>query len=162
MKIFAPYLSKTLRRRIDLTRSCEADWFRQFPGNRYPQDSEYVVKAPFAWGEGGLFSGQDERAAPLKFHIERAELGKDGSFRVYVRLKWWEVPTNQSNIWHTSADRPAVWGVAALVVREGDHFVVDDVIYLKDENSSPLAPAEERLSRLLSQGCDGPHWVGYR
>jgi hypothetical protein len=51
---------------------------------------------------------------------------------------------------------PLVWHAAAIVVRESDHFVLDDVIYLKDENRD----IESRLSEYLSAGCDGPRWVG--
>jgi hypothetical protein len=141
MKSFAPFLSKSLLHRIDLAQACSRDWMRQNQGR--------VLKAPFGWGEAGLFSGGDEKASPGSFRIERTEAEKDGSFRVDVELMY------------RPSDGPGVWRVAAIVVREGGHFVVDDVIYLKDVNSSPQAPAEWRLSELLSQGCDGPHWVGY-
>src|SRR6266567_2547360 len=62
MRIFAPYLSKSLRRKIDLAEACERDWFRQNRGQ--------VVKAPFAWSEFGMFSGANERTSPGQFHIE--------------------------------------------------------------------------------------------
>ena len=74
--------------------------------------------------------------------LEKSE--KDGSFCVYVRLTLEEPP-------------PEIWQVAAVVVQENGHFVVDDVIYLKDENRL----VESRLSGYLSGGCDGPRWVGY-
>ncbi len=141
MKIFAPYLSKSLLNKIDLAHACSRDWIRQNQGR--------ILKAPFAWGEAGLFSGGDEKASPGNFKIESTQAEKDGSFRVNVTLMW------------RPSDGPGTWRVAAIVVREGSHFVVDDVIYLRDGNSSPQAPAGWRLSELLSQGCDGPHWVGY-
>jgi hypothetical protein len=51
MKLFSPYLSSSLLHRITQTRACSNDWLRLHPQND--------VKAPFAWGEFGLFSGAD-------------------------------------------------------------------------------------------------------
>jgi len=137
MTTFAPYLSKTLRHRIDLTAACEADYFRQ-----YPQANE---KPYFGWLELGLYSGDGENAGPSAFQIERTQAQKDGTVRVYVTLTHAE-----------SDERPWTWRIAAVVRREGGHYVVDDVIYLKDKNN----PTDARLSKLLSEGCNGPRWVG--
>jgi len=52
---------------------------------------------------------------------------------------------------------PLIWRVAAVVVQEDGNLVVDDVIYLKDQNRE----ADVRLSAYLSLGCDGTRWVGY-
>ncbi|HEV3316152.1 MAG TPA: hypothetical protein VG488_04240 [Candidatus Angelobacter sp.] len=139
MKIFAPYLSKRLLHRIDSAISCDADWNRQNPNPN--------LKPEIGWLELGLFSGEDERATPRTFQIERTQSEKDGSFRVYVRLTWGGLPP----------DRLWIWRVTAIVVRENGHFVVDDVIYLKDEERD----VESRLSEGLSAGCDGPRWVGH-
>jgi hypothetical protein len=49
--------------------------------------------------------------------------------------------------------------VVAVVVQENGHFVVDDVVFLKDENVDDV---ESRLSGTLASGCNGPRWVGYR
>jgi hypothetical protein len=136
MKIFAPYLSKALLHRIELAITCGNDWYRQNPDRH--------LKPPIAWLESGLFSGDDEKASPSGFQIERTQSEKDGSFRVYVRLTLEEPPQE-------------IWQVEAVVVRENGHFVVDDVIYLKGENRL----VEARLSEYLSAGCDGPRWVGY-
>ena len=65
---------------------------------------------------------------------------------MYVRLAW-GLPSN-----------PWIWRVAAIVVQEGGHFVVDDVIFLKDEKT---LDDESRLSEILTSGCDGPRWIGY-
>lgn len=138
MKIFGPYLSKALLHRIDVAHACAADYDRQYPDPN--------LKPPFAWLEAGLFSGDDEQAEPRAFQIERTQSEGDGSFRVYVKLTWGAPP-----------EKPSTWQVAAVVVREDDHFVLDDVIYLKDKNRE----AEGRLSEYLSAGCDGPRWVGY-
>jgi hypothetical protein len=137
MKIFAPYLSKALLHRIDLAIACSADEARQHPDPH--------LKPEIAWLEAGLFSGDDEQASPRTFHIERAQEESDGSFRVYVRLTW-GLPS-----------KPWIWRVAAIVIRENDHFVVDDVIYLKDKNRD----VDSQLSEYLSAGCDGGRWVGH-
>ena len=137
MKIFAPYLSKALLHRIDLAIACSKDEARQQPDPH--------LKPAIAWLEAGLFSGDDEQASPRTFHIEGAQPQKDGSFRVTVRLTW-GAPAS-----------PWIWRVAPIVVRENDRFVVDDVIYLKDENRD----VDSRLSEYLSAGCDGPRWVGH-
>jgi len=141
MRFFAPYLSSELLHRIDLARACQADFFRQNP--------RPDLKPAFGWLEFGVFTGGDERASPGTFQIEKKEAEKDGAFRVVVRLTW------------RPPDGPGFWHVAAIVVPEENRFVVDNVVFLKDENMSPLAPAEWRLSEELSQGCEGPHWVGY-
>ena len=134
MKVFAPYLSKTLLHRVDVAMACSADEARQHPDPH--------SKPQIAWLEAGLFSGDDEQASPRTFHIEKKQREKDGSFRVYVRLTW--------------GLRPLIWQVAAIVVRENGRFVVDDVVYLKDENRD----VDSRLSEYLSAGCDGTRWVG--
>ncbi len=138
MNTFAPYLSKALLHRIDTARACYDDWIRQHPDPN--------LKPPFGWLESGLFSGDDEQASPRGFQIERTQSEKDGTFRVYVGLKWEQPPAPK---W--------VWQVAALVMQEDGHFVVDDVTYLKDENRV----VDSRLSEYLSTGCDGAHWIGH-
>jgi hypothetical protein len=138
-KIFAPYLSKTLMHRIDLNIACEEDWYRQYP--------DPDLKPPVL--EMGLFSGHYEKTAPRTFYIERTESEKDGSFRIYVRLA--NGTPHTSSWW--------VWKVAAILVRENGRLVVDDVIFLKDEKDE--LGVDYRLSESLSDGCDGPRWVGY-
>jgi hypothetical protein len=138
MKAFAPYLSTGLMRKIDSALACAGDWNRQH--------SNPDEKPEMAWLEAGLFSGDDEKALPRAFHIERTEPERDNSFRVYVMLTW------------GPSQRPLIWQVAAVVVRENGQFVIDDVIYLKDETRD----VESRLSKYLSAGCDGSRWVGYK
>jgi hypothetical protein len=108
MKPFAPYLSKTLLHRMDLAIACVDDWHRQNP--------EPHLKPELGWLELGLFSGDNERAFPQTFLIERKQSEEDGAIRVYVRLTW-----------STTNEIPLTWRVAAIVVRENGHFVVDDV-----------------------------------
>jgi len=133
---FSPYLSSALLHKLELARACSQDWFRQNPRND--------VKAPFAWSSFGIFSGRDERDSPGSFSIEKAHVEKEGGFRFVVKLMY------------MPSDGPGTWHVAVIGAQEHGHFVVDDVIYLKDEPGD----VERRLSRILSQGCNGPHWVG--
>jgi len=135
-KVFAPYLSKALISKIYINIACQDDWDRQNPDPH--------SKPPFL--EIGLFSGDNLRAEPQAFHIERVQAEKDGSIRVYVKLTHDE-----------AGESPWNWHVAAILVRENSHFVVEDVIYLKDNPQD----VDVRLSEYLSQGCDGPRWVGY-
>jgi hypothetical protein len=136
-EVFKPNLSKMLLHRIDINIACQNDWDRQNPGPN--------SKPPFL--EFGLFSGDAERAEPRTFQIERVKAEKDGSIRVYVRLTHEEPGAS-----------PWTWQVSTVLVRENGHFVVDDVIYLKDKPRD----VDVRLSEYLSQGCEGPHWVGDR
>ncbi len=137
MAIFGPYLSKTLHHRVDLTAACEADYFRQY--------SDTTMKPDFGWLELGIFSGDGENAGPSEFQIEGAQAEKGGIVRVFLKLTHAE-----------SNERPWTWRVAAVVRREDGRYVVDDVIYLKDKNNL----SDVRLSKVLSTGCNGPHWVG--
>jgi len=138
MRIFAPYLSEGLLHRIDLAIACGTDWSRQHPDPN--------LKPEIGWLESGLFSGDNERATPQTFRIERMQSEQDGSFRAYVRLTW-----------GTTQEKQLIWRVAVVVVRANGHFLVDDVIYLKDD----VRDTEGRLSEALSSGCDGPRWVGF-
>ena len=55
------------------------------------------------------------------------------------------------NIVNSSLQQPklARWHVAAILVRENGHFVVDEVIYLKDRPQDVDVP----LSEYLYAGC---------
>jgi len=138
MKTFAPYLSTALFHRIDSALACENDYYRR---HQNPN-----LKPEIAWLEFGLFTGGDEKVSPRVFHVEKAQSEKDGSFRVDVRLTW------------GSPLKPWIWRVVAIVVREHGHFVIDDVIFLKEDDLDD----EFSLSETLTSGCDGPHWVGYK
>lgn len=138
MKLISPYLSSSLLRRINQTRACGNDWFRLHP--------QKDVKPPFAWGEFGLFSGAADRSAPNTFQIGKMEAQDDGSFRAYIRLTEGNTP-----------ESPWTWQVADVVTREGGRYVIDDVIFLKDQDIN----TESRLSEILTKGCDGSHWVGF-
>ena len=137
MKLISPYLSSSLLHRISQARACSNDWFRLHPRND--------VKAPFAWGEFGLFSGADDRSAPDAFQIEKMESENDGSFRAYIKLTEGNPP-----------EKPRTWHVADILTREGERYVIDDVIFLKDSDID----TESRLSAVLTSGCDGARWIG--
>ena len=136
-KVFAPFLSKDLIRRITLARSCQNDWALQNQGK--------MIKEPFAWGETGFFSGAEELSEPSSFQIQAAEPSQDGSFRVNVKLT--ENPPN---------DKSWSWNVDVYVKIEERRFVVDDVVFIKGDD----VPTEYRLSHILTEGCKGSHWIG--
>jgi len=137
MKVFAPYLSKTLLHKFDLNNACFADWRRQNPSPG--------MKPPVGLIENGIFSGGNEEAEPQAFQIEKTESEQNGASRVYLKLTWGSPP-----------DKPLVWYVAAVVVRENGRPVVGDVLFLKDNDRE----IESRLSEDLAAGCNGPRWVG--
>ena len=139
LKVFAPYLSSSLLHKLDLYRACTSDWDRKNAG------SEMILKSPVGLFEHGIFSGPDEQAKPQTFHIEKTQREDNGRLRVKVRL--------------TSVSPPAprlVWHVAVLVSQERGQFVVDDIVYLKDENRS----TDERLTEYFSVRCQGSTYVG--
>jgi len=138
MNTFAPYLSQSLLHRIDSALACERDY--------YQTHQNIKEKPEIDWLEFGLFTGGNEKVSPDTFRVERTQSEEDGSFRIFVRLTW------------GPSSKPWIWQVAARVVREQGRFAVDDVIFLKDENT--LDP-EARLSEILMSGCSGSQWIGY-
>ncbi len=155
-KIFAPYMSKALLKKIEDFNACVADW------QRTRWDPKNPEKAPFGIFESGMFSGGDERTGPRAFRLERTQQQKDGSVRVYIKLSWWDAPAHKRADdfrEFTSADHPVIWRVAAVVGQEGGRSVITDVIYLKDK--ADPRDTEGRLSKSLSYECKGPRWVGY-
>jgi hypothetical protein len=139
-KTFAPYLSRTLLHRIDLALACGDDWYRQNP-------PPPVLKPEFGWLELGIFSAGDEESELRSFRIERTESEKDGALRVYVMLTWGWPPV-----------KPWFSHVAAVLVKESGRLALNDVIFI-DEDGRKI---DQRLSSALSDGCDGPRWVGFR
>jgi hypothetical protein len=135
-KIFTPYLSRSLRYKIQMTRACSKDYFRQ---------NGYESKAPFAWSEFGPFSGSNERTSPGSFQIGRIKREKDGSFQVGVRFTY--RPT----------DGPGSWRVKAIVIRENGDLFLGDIIFPKEDQEDSV----RKLSAILSEGCSGSRWVGY-
>jgi hypothetical protein len=138
-KIFAPYFNKTLLHRFDIYRACMADWDRKNQGS---------TDKPPGLIEFDILSGSAEESDPGSFSVEKTEPQKDGSIRVYVRLRWQEGKDIET------------WRVADVLSRENGRLVLDDVIFLKDPKRAD--DVDMPLSKLLSDGCDGTHWVGYR
>lgn len=141
----SPFLSKELLRKLDEAQACEDDYLRQHGGEG--------GKPAFLWLESGIFSGSNERGLPAAAVVERTERQKDGSFYVNVRLTYKESSEtygktpNPANTFH--------WHVAAMVISEGGKFVVNDILFFKD-NSNTI---DARMSDSF-QGCDGSRWVG--
>lgn len=129
-KIFGRYLSKKLRHGIDANDGCGREWHRLNPDPN--------LKPPDALLDFGIFSGDEEESEPQAFHIEKADIEKDGSYRVDVKLTR-EFPSFK-----------LIWHVVAIVVQENGRPVVDEVLYLKGDRDVEL-----RLSELLVLGCKG-------
>jgi hypothetical protein len=140
-KIFAPYLSKGLRRKMELEEDCAKDYSRQYVANPPWPDQ----KAPFP-DEVGLFTGHADLAQKPTFKVERVEAKQNGTFLVYVSLtKRWPSP-----------DKPENWEVVARVAWEAGHPVIDEVTYLKGGDQS----FEWKISGYLAvPGCVGPRWL---
>src|SRR6185312_2891971 len=77
MKVFAPYFSAALIHKTYEGKACSADWdtHKPDPHLRAEKASEFEP-----------FSGEVYSIDPQSFHIEKTQLHKDGSFRVYVSL----------------------------------------------------------------------------
>jgi hypothetical protein len=138
-----PLLSRGLIQKIDAAQRCE---------DHYLRGHATEGKPGVGWLEIGLFSGANERAIPSAATIEKTE-SQNGSFRVYVKLTYKESfetygrPPDPTNTFS--------WNVAARVISEGKRFVVDDVLFFKD-NSTKVG------SRLADAfyGCSGMRRVG--
>lgn len=128
-KIFGPYLSRGLLHSFDVDNACFDRWNRANPDPN--------LKPAVGLIEFGFFSGGSEEAEPQAFHIEKLETEKDGSYRAHVKLTY------------TDASDKLNWNVVAVVITENGRLVVDDVIYLKQEDRD-----ETRLSEILKQDCE--------
>ena len=146
-KAIWPFLSQDLIERMQVAKECEKDYFRQY--------SDPNLKPEFDWLEFGLFSGGNEQADPSLFGVRRSVRQKDGSYEVRAKLTYWSEfdkyrrPRGPKYDWK--------WEVVVFVIREGNHYAVNDVLYSK---VSP-EDAELRLSQLLGAGCKDGKWVGY-
>jgi hypothetical protein len=129
-KVFGPYLSKGLLHGFDLDAACFDRWRRANPDPN--------LKPAFGTLELGAFSGGVDETSPQAFRIENIETEKDGSSRLRVRLT------------DTEPTYTLTWSVVAVVIRENGRPVVDDVIYLKQQDRD-----EERLSEVLAGDCEG-------
>lgn len=143
----SPFLSKRLLRRLDTAQACENDYLHR------QAEGDVIQKPAYGWLETGLFSGANEKAIPAEALVERAEKQKDGSFLVFVRLTF-----KESFETYGRPPNPAdqfSWRIAAVVVLQDGHPVVDDVLFFKDD----WTQVDSRLEDYFS-ACDGPRWVG--
>jgi hypothetical protein len=132
-KIFDIYLSKQLLLRIDEYRACTTDWFHK---NNTPN-----LKPAVGLFENSIFSGGNEQATPTSFKIISSSAVSDGSVEVLVQLS--------SNAY---PGKPWEWPVKVVLVKDGDIYRVNDVIYV----NSQWGGKNTRLTEYLSRGCDRP------
>lgn len=158
-KAIWPLLSRKLIQRLETTRACESDQMRQLRleeeklRREHPDEAKMIALKPSTWDEDGLFSGGNEEGIPASAIIDRTESQNDGSSHVYVKLTYHTFETGR----HPHPADTFSWSVAAVVISEEGHYLVNDVLFFK-ENSTEI---ETRLSEMLLQGCDGPKWIGY-
>ena|SRR5216684_5030790 len=136
-----PFLSKRLIRRLETAQACEADYYRQHVGDD--------GKPRFGWLESGLFSGENEMASPVEAVVENMKPQKDGSFHVYVKLRFKDGESPDSAL-------SSPWYVATRVITERGRFVVDDILLFEKDSTEVES---RRLSGAFTE-CDGSHWIG--
>ena len=101
------------------------------------------MKPGFRWLELGLFSGDGENADQALSRSKERNHRRTGLFGLCdVTCRVQRAALDVAGCSHRAAG--------------GWYYVVNDVNYLKDKNN----PADVRLSKLLSDGCNGPRWVG--
>ncbi len=151
-KILWTFLSNRLISKFDTAQACEDDYYRLH--------TDKNIKPEIEWLEAGLFSGANEMGIPAAAVVERTEPAGPRTYRVYVRLTYrdtvdtyYDRPPDPHNTFH--------WRVSAIVTLEDGRYVVDDILFFKDEKKVVPKMVETRLSRLLTMGCDGSRWVGY-
>jgi hypothetical protein len=102
-----PLLSKRLRQQLDDAVACQADWVRQQPKGS-------TDKPPFV--ECCLFTSSVD-GMPTSFELGPIKVLRDGGYQIMVDFVRNEI-----------ADA-IKWRDAVVVIKEGDHFALDDVIY---------------------------------
>lgn len=128
--VYGSYLSKGLLHRFDADDACFDRWRRANPDPN--------LKPGVGLLEFGVFSGGVDDTEPQAFRIEKVEPEKGGSYRVHVKLA------------HSEELYKQTWNVVAVVILENGRPVVDDLLYLKQDDR-----AETRLSEILTQDCKG-------
>jgi hypothetical protein len=145
-----PLLSNRLIKAFETRNACDRDWERQHPDANVPP---YILKPP-GFYEVGLFSGGDEEG-----YINGAVAGTtkaqvDGSYLVYVKL-WSYLDGGLVSLRTNKIYR---WRVAARVIAEGGHFVLDDILFLIGELDNDKSVY---VSKMITAGCRGPHAIPY-
>jgi hypothetical protein len=128
-----PLLSKRVRRLLDDAAACQEDWVRQQPKGS-------TDKPPFV--DCCLFSGSAD-GMPTSFELGPTKVLPDGRYQTMVDF-----------VRKESAD-VIKWRDAVIVMKDGDHFAIDDVVFDADTASTDSG----QLSHSF-QGCRGRHWVG--
>jgi hypothetical protein len=136
-----PLLSEDLRRRIDDGEACQADFIRQFPDvPGRPGEPPTIYKPPFV--DCCLFSSMPD-GGPTSFTIGLTTVLRDGRYRVLVNFF---LGDNMGGI---------KWRDAAIVKREGDRFVIDNVVFDADRRPAGYLPQP-----VSFEGCQGRRWGG--
>jgi hypothetical protein len=137
-----PLLSEDLRGRIDDGEACQADFIRQFPDPPpvNPLVPPIIYKPPFV--DCCVFTSTPD-GPPTSFRLGPATVLRDGRYRVFVHF-------------FLRDDMGGIrWQDAAIVKREGDRFVIDDVVFDADRKPAGYLPQP-----VSFPGCHGRRWVG--
>jgi hypothetical protein len=124
MALLEPMMTKRLRLLLEKARAVQAKFAAEHPDEKPP------------WVDGDLFSSLFEGFRT--FRIAGVEPLPDSSWRVLVELSYWE---------GEERDQQTTWTDAAMVVREGEQFLIDDFEFLGDW---PFAQ-KGRLSDILRE-----------
>jgi hypothetical protein len=137
-------LSEELRRRIDDGEACQADFIRQFPDPLQLDPSVPPIshKPPFV--DCCLFSSTPD-GTPTSFTLGPTKMLRDGRYQVIVNFV---LRGNMGGI---------KWRDAAIVEREGNRFVIDNVVFDAERTQAGYLPTP-----FSFEGCKGPRWVGGR
>jgi len=147
-KIFAPYLSQPLLRRIDVYDACIADEVRKYAAYKGPPMKLASLD------ETGIFSGGDEEEAPRTIQVEKVKVQIDGTVHVTVKLG---LPQYQME-----------WPVIDIFTQESGRLVLKDIIFpdefthkgVKDPRpSEPDAYLSNTLA--MTPECHGTRWTGH-
>lgn len=140
--VLRPMLSEDLRRRIGDGEACQADFIRQFPDPPpvNPPVPQITYKPPFV--DCCIFTSTPD-GPPTSFRLGLTTVLRDGRYRVLVHFV---IRDNMGGI---------RWQDAAIVKREGDRFVIDNVVFDADRKPAGYLPQP-----VSFQGCKGPRWVG--
>jgi hypothetical protein len=143
-KALRPLLSDDLYQRIDDAEACQADFIRQFPDPppTNPPTPQVMYKPPFV--DCCIFSNMPD-GTPTSFTLGQTKELRDGRYYVVVHF--------------VRKDMLGVirWRDAAIVKREGDRFVFDNVVSDEDRK-----PADYLPPPVTFDGCKGRRWAGGR
>jgi hypothetical protein len=137
-----PLLSEDLRQRIEDGEACQADFIRQFPDPppANPPVPQVIYKPPFV--DCCIFTSTPD-GTPTSFTLGPTKVLRDGRYQVVVNFF---LRDNMGGI---------KWRDAAIVKRESDRFVIDNVVFEPDRKPAGYLPQP-----FSFQGCQGRRWVG--